>query len=61
MKIRPMGGELFHMMKRTVGFPSDANAPKMIRNLNVLTHPKGALQYSPNLTAVATVHTGNNT
>jgi hypothetical protein len=32
MKIRPMGGKLFHVMKLTVGFYSDANAPKMIGN-----------------------------
>ena len=48
IKIRPMGDKLFHMMKLTVGFHGDANAPKMIENENVLSHVKAALQYSPN-------------
>jgi hypothetical protein len=61
MKIRPMGDKLFHMMKLTVGFHSDANAPKMIGNGTFFITPKSCTAIFPELTAVATVHTGNNT
>jgi len=56
-----MEGELFHVMKLTVGFNGEANAHKMIGNKNVFITPKSCTAVFPQFNSRGHLHTGKNT